>query len=80
MNPEVLGLTASTIIFVSGWMQSEKKLRAIDSVGSTLMCVYGWLIGAPSVVILNGGLAIAHVFRLIRLTKEERQKKQETAL
>lgn len=74
MNPEVLGLIASTIIFTSGLMQSEKKLRAIDSVGSILMSIYGGLIGAPSVIILNGGLAIAHIYRLFRLKKEEREK------
>ena len=74
MNPEVLGLIASTIIFASGLMQSEKKLRAIDSVGSILMSIYGGLIGAPSVIILNGGLAIAHIYRLFRLKKEEQAK------
>lgn len=74
MSPEVLGLTASAIIFVSGLMQSEKKLRMIDAVGSVLMSIYGALIGAPSVVILNGGLAIAHVYRLFKLQKEENAK------
>lgn len=75
MNPEVLGLIASTIIFASGLMQSEKKLRIIDSFGSVLMSIYGALIGAPSVIILNGGLAIAHVYRLFRLAKEEKANK-----
>lgn len=70
MNPEVLGLIASCIIFASGLMQSEKKLRAVDSVGSVLMSVYGALIGAPSVVLLNGGLAIAHLYRLHKLHHE----------
>lgn len=71
MSPEVLGLIASCIIFASGLMQSEKKLRAVDSVGSVLMSIYGILIGAPSVIILNGGLAIAHVYRLYKLSKQE---------
>lgn len=76
MNPEILGLIASVIIFLSGLMQSEKKLRAVDAVGSVLMSIYGILISAPSVIILNGGLAIAHVYRLIILKKGENNAKR----
>lgn len=71
MNPEYLGLTASIIILISGLMQSEKKLRIIDAFGSVLMAVYGAIISAPSVVLLNGALAIAHLYRICRIRKEE---------
>ena len=69
MNPEILGLTASVIILIGGMMQDEKGLRIIDSIGSVMMTIYGVLIGAPSVVFLNGALAIAHAYRIVRLTK-----------
>lgn len=71
MNPEYLGLTASVIILISGMMQSEKKLRVIDTLGSVLMAVYGALIHAPSVTLLNGALAIAHLYRLWRMKNEK---------
>lgn len=67
MNAEYLGLSASVIILISGLMQSETKLRIVDTVGSIMMAVYGVLIHAPSVAFLNGALTIAHLYRLWRL-------------
>lgn len=69
MNPEILGLTASCIIFASGLAQSELRLRIINAVGAILMSVYGVLIKAPSVSLLNGGLAVAHLCRVWKLKK-----------
>lgn len=69
MNPEVLGIIASVVILISGMMKGEKRLRAVDSVGSIMMATYGALIGAFSVTFLNGALAIAHFYRLWQLKK-----------
>lgn len=69
MNPEALGMVASIIILISGMMKGEKRLRAVDSVGSVLMSIYGAWIGAFSVCFLNGALAIAHIYRLWQLKK-----------
>lgn len=76
MNPEYLGLTASIIILISGLMQSERMLRVIDAFGSVLMAVYGAIIHAPSVILLNGALTIAHLYRLWRLRKVEDNAKR----
>lgn len=79
MNPEYLGLTASIIILISGMMQSEKRLRVIDAFGSVLMAVYGAIIHAPSVVLLNGCLTIAHLYRLWRIREEENNAKRDAS-
>lgn len=70
MSAEYLGIAASSIILLSGLMQSEMKLRVIDTVGSIMMAAYGILIHAPSVIFLNGALTLAHLYRIRRLKKE----------
>lgn len=70
MNAEFLGIAASSIILISGLMQSEMKLRVIDAVGSIMMAVYGILVHAPSVIFLNGALTLAHLYRIWRLKKK----------
>lgn len=67
MNAEIIGMISSLIILLAGCMPSEKKLRTVDVVGSLLMATYGVLIHAPSVVFLNGSLAVAHIYRLSKL-------------
>lgn len=71
MNPEYLGLTASTIILLAGCMQDEKKLRIIDTIGSVLMTIYGFAINSLSVVVLNTGLTAAHIYRLHKIHIKE---------
>lgn len=58
-------------------MQNEKKLRIIDSVGSLMFTIYGVLIGAFSVILLNGCMTLAHVFRAVRLLREEKVEKTD---
>lgn len=64
---EYLGFIASIIIFISGTMQNEFYLRAVNIVGAILMVIYGILIKAPSVIFLNSGLIIAHIYRIIKI-------------
>ena len=66
---EILGFAASVIIFASGIMQSEMWLRAVNIVGALLMAIYGIIIHAPSVVLLNVGMVVAHVYRIVKIRK-----------
>lgn len=68
---EILGIAASVVILISGMMKGEKKLRSVDAVGSLMMAAYGIWIGAFSVWFLNGALAIAHIFRLWQLRRDQ---------
>lgn len=79
MNPEIIGITSSCIILLAGCMQSEKKLRIVDVVGSLMMAVYGVLIHAPSVIFLNASLMAAHIYRLIRIERGQRNAKRNAS-
>ncbi len=61
-----LGYLASLLILVSMMMNSILKLRIINVVGSTLFAIYGLIIHAIPVLIVNGTIAIINFYFLIR--------------
>ena len=54
------------------WELREQMRKQIPN---TIMAVYGIIISAPSVAILNGCLAIAHIYRIFKLKKNEKIQK-----
>lgn len=50
---EILGYCASGLIVISLMMRSVLKLRAINLLGATSMSLYGYLIGAYPILVLN---------------------------
>lgn len=65
---EYIGYAASLIILVSLLMSSVKKLRWINLFGSLTFVVYGFLIKAYPVAILNIGTVGINVYYLIKMT------------
>ena len=65
---EVVGYVASALIAVSILQQSILRLRIIGLVGSAVFVVYGLLIGAYPVVLMNALIAVIHVVYLRRLS------------
>lgn len=66
---EYIGLLASFTILVALLMTNVKKLRIINLCGGILMICYGFLIGSPSVMIMNTGSAIINITHLIRMSR-----------
>jgi hypothetical protein len=64
---EILGYIASLIVAISLTMSSIVKLRWINLLGSTLFSVYGFIIGAIPVGLLNGFIAIINIYFLIKM-------------
>lgn len=76
MEPEVLyewiGYAASFLVLVSLIMRSIKKLRLINLLGSTLFVIYGYLIGAYPVTVMNLGIVLVNIYYLRQIfTKED---------
>lgn len=61
---ELIGLVATLFVLVSFTANSEKRIRQINIVGAILFVIYGLLIAAPSVYILNGVLFVVHIYKL----------------
>lgn len=66
MNYEIIGIIATLIVLLSFSFNSEKKIRIVNSIGSVLFVVYGLLIGALSVWLLNACVFTLNVYKLIK--------------
>lgn len=64
---EWLGYAASLIVLVSLLMSSVKRLRWINLIGSLVFAVYGFLIGALPVALMNLGIVIINAYYLYQM-------------
>ena len=67
---EWLGYIASLIVLISLLMSSVKKLRWINLVGSLTFAVYGFLIGALPVAVMNTGIIGINIYYLMQMYKK----------
>lgn len=66
---ELLGYSGSVLIALSLMMSSILRLRMISTAGSALFSLYGLLIGAVPVAVLNGFIVLVNVYHLRRLLR-----------
>lgn len=66
MNTEILGTIASVVVLFSFIVTKEKRIRIINIFGAALFVVYGLLIHAFSVWLLNGILILVHSWYLFK--------------
>lgn len=64
---EWLGYLASLIVLISLLMSSIIKLRWINLIGSSLFSLYGFLIGALPVGLMNLGIATINIYYLVKI-------------
>lgn len=74
MNIEIVGLMATILILVSFLMNEPKYIRIINAFGALLLVIYGFVLGAVSVYLLNGILIAIHVTKLIQIMQAEGDK------
>ncbi|MCC5909061.1 MAG: YgjV family protein [Clostridiaceae bacterium] len=69
---EWLGYLASILVLISLLMSSIVKLRWINLLGSIIFAIYGFLIGALPVGLVNSAIAIINIYYLTKIysTKE----------
>ena len=75
---EIVGIVATLFVLASFVMRVEWKIRLINSVGALVFVIYGIIIGAWSVWILNIALMLIHIFYLTRRPKGKPQPQQKT--
>lgn len=74
---EILGLLATTIIFVSFTFSDMWKVRCMNAVGCILFIIYGVLIGALSVWVMNGLCFLLQMYKLCKEFKSKSGQKQD---
>ena len=66
---EILGFIATSIILVSFLFSDTKKIRSINAVGCILFVIYGVMISATSVWVLNAVCFGIQIFKIIKESK-----------
>lgn len=70
---ELLGILATTCILISLTQGKVKYLHIINAVGSFLFVIYGLLLGAFSVWLLNGCCFCVDIYKVLKLHKQQNQ-------
>jgi hypothetical protein len=66
---EIIGYLASTIIAISLLMKSLIRLRIVNGIGALFFVIYGILIQAYPVAILNGIIVVIDIYYLLQMLK-----------
>lgn len=66
---ELIGYVGSALIVLSLMMRSLLRLRVINLIGAAVFTVYGVLIAAPPVWVVNGAIVLIDVYELRRLLR-----------
>jgi len=74
---EIIGIIASGFVLISFLYSGEWKIRIVNIIGSFLFVIYGLLIGALSVYMMNGILIAVHISKLIKLKKESSNQEEK---
>lgn len=68
---EYIGYAASILIGISMFMKNIVKLRFINLIGCILFAIYGFMIEAYPVAIVNLIIMFTNIYYLYKLTKDK---------
>lgn len=68
---EILGIIATCFVLVSFLMKKVLWIRVVNLVGAVIFVIYGALLGAWSVWILNACLVVIQIYYIIKICKEK---------
>lgn len=68
---ELIGYAGSTLVAVSLAMKSLQRLRIINMIGAIFFIIYGLLIGALPVALLNGLTLFVNVYNLWKMWQQK---------
>ena len=77
-NVEIIGLIATTFVLISFLLSGEKRIRQINIIGSFIFVVYGLVLGALSVWVLNGVLFFVHIYKLYKISRKDKKQFNES--
>jgi hypothetical protein len=65
MNIEIWGYISMVFVLLSMLMKDMKKLRIINSISCAMFIIYGVVLGAYPIVLLNVLVILINLYRLI---------------
>lgn len=69
MATELLGIIATVFVLASFLFKEPIKIRAVNLIGAVLFVIYGVLIGAVSVWLLNAALVGVQIYHINKLNR-----------
>lgn len=73
---EAIGVMASVLVLISFVLNGEKRIRVANIFGAVLFVIYGLLIQAYSIWILNGILIVLQFYKVYKI-KQHKQRARE---
>lgn len=74
---EIVGFIASITIVISFLMNNEKGVRFFNTVGSLVFILYGFMNGAPSIIILNIASIVINAIKIYKISMEEKSNETD---
>jgi hypothetical protein len=68
---ELIGYAASVLVAISLTMRSVLRLRIINLIGAVTFAIYGLLIGATPIALVNGVIVLINVYYLYGMLRSE---------
>ena len=74
---ESIGFIGSALVLISFTLNGEKRIRQVSISSTIVFSIYGIILGAPTLVLMNVGVFLIHIWKLYKLRKKEAQLCQE---
>jgi len=71
---EMVGILAGLLILCSFVFKNVKTIRIVNIFAAIAFIVYGVLMNSYSLIIMNSILVLIHIYYLIKIFKEEKEK------
>lgn len=76
---DVIGHMASVMVAISLMMKNIVRLRVLNFIGCSLFVIYGLMIDAAPVWMMNAFVASVNVYYLVKMFRERASSAPETA-
>ena len=77
-HAEIIGTVASICVLLSFLQTGEKRIRTFNIIGAVIFVIYGLLIQAHSVWILNAILIGIQIYKIHRIHKQKKTPQPTT--
>ena len=74
---EIIGLVASSFVLLSFLQKGEIKIRIINCIGCLIFIIYGFLINALSVWLMNAITLVVQIVNIIKIYKKNHEVKND---
>jgi hypothetical protein len=63
---EIFGYISMVVVLISTMMKDMKRLRIINSIGCLMFIIYGLILSAYPIVLMNSIVILIHIWRLYK--------------